>query len=101
MNTNKSMNLQSANDCIITASTNGLTQDYMMLADTGSRFTVSAINTTSIQSKFGNMVEVIRCKECFHWRPNCGYASNSPTGHCFCHDITTTRLDFCSYGKER
>lgn len=45
-------------------------------------------------------VPVVRCGECKHWRRNVG-VSDSPNGHCFCHDIDPNQYDFCSYGERR
>ena len=45
-------------------------------------------------------VEVVRCKACKEWCRNSGI-TESPNGHCFCHDIETNGHDFCSYGERR
>ncbi|MBR2388263.1 MAG: hypothetical protein IKB02_05790 [Clostridia bacterium] len=45
-----------------------------------------------------DFVEVVRCKDCKHWKRNVGFA-DSPNGHCFCHEIDTNGFDFCSYGE--
>ena len=42
--------------------------------------------------------ELIRCKDCKQWHRNIGI-TESPNGHCFCHDIETNGYDFCSYGE--
>ena len=46
-----------------------------------------------------NQVKV-RCKNCKQWCRNSGI-TESPNGHCFCHDIETNGHDFCSYGERR
>ena len=49
-----------------------------------------------------DLVKVIHCKDCKWFAPNDnGFASNSPTGHCFLHDIYRLKVDFCSDGEER
>lgn len=45
-------------------------------------------------------VEVVRCKACKEWCRNSGI-TESPNGHCFCHDIETNGHDFCSYGERK
>ena len=47
-----------------------------------------------------DVAPVVRCKDCRHWKRNCGI-TDSPNGHCFEHDIDTNGCDFCSYGEPR
>ena len=44
-----------------------------------------------------DLVKVIRCKDCKWFAPNDnGFATNSPTGYCFHHDIDRLKVDYCS-----
>lgn len=52
------------------------------------------------EEALADIVEVVRCKDCKHWKRNVGFA-DSPNGHCFCHEIDTNGFDFCSYGERK
>lgn len=61
---------------------------------------ISAFDVAVMQP--ADVVEVIRCKDCKQFEPNDnGFASNSPTGHCFYHDIDRLKVDFCSDGDRK
>ena len=45
-----------------------------------------------------DVAPVVRCNDCQNWKRNVGL-TDSPTGHCFEHDIDTNGRDFCSYGE--
>lgn len=36
------------------------------------------------------------CKSCQYWERHTGVV-DSPNGHCFCHQLDTLGVDFCSY----
>lgn len=54
----------------------------------------------------GNFVEVVRCKDCKHWRRYIGVTGDVCSfGECDAHDLETVvesdEDDFCSYGERR
>ena len=51
-------------------------------------------------------VEVVRCKDCKHWKPSGSVAGNSkddlqPIGGCKWVNFCRKANDFCSYGERR
>ena len=66
----------------------------------GRRYATNELVAILKKVESGELVPVVRCKDCKHWCRNAGIA-DSPNGHCFCHDIETNGQDFCSYGERR
>lgn len=51
-------------------------------------------------------VEVVRCKDCMHWKPSGSMAGNSeddlqPIGGCIWANCCRRANDFCSYGERK
>ena len=51
-------------------------------------------------------VEVVRCKDCKHWKPSGSMAGNredalQPIGGCEWANCCRKEMDFCSYGERR
>lgn len=47
------------------------------------------------------VAEILRCKDCKHFKRNSGMTSVSPNGYCFNLNETMNACDFCSYGEKR